>query len=389
MAGQLAGQWAGQLAGRVSGRIRRGVTGTAVAAAAMAALTGSQAPGLAAGASAPEGANTSPDQEISGDTHYYRELPPLGVRYMAGPSAQPSSGGPVVAVGRAALPGTVLAAYRKAEAALARSAPGCDLRWQLLAAIGQVESGQARGGRVDADGTTYAPIIGPQLNGQGFAQIRDTDGGAYDRDTSYDHAVGPMQFIPSTWARWGADGNGDGSADPHNVYDAALAAGRYLCAGGRDLSRAQDLDRAILSYNRSREYLRVVLSWYGYFRDGHQVVPDGSDAGSGSAAGSGSGSGSGTKPGSPGTARSKPGGPGPRTGATPSRPASEPPSSSPEPSAKPTPKPAPKPSPSERATDEVKPRAPLPTPPGTGIGLPGDGEGVLPDADGGTLTGNG
>ncbi|MBT2394840.1 lytic transglycosylase domain-containing protein [Streptomyces sp. ISL-100] len=355
----------------------------------MAALTGSQAPGLAAGASTPGGANTSPDQEISGDTHYYHELPPLGVRYMSGPSAQPSSGGPVVAVDRAALPGTVLAAYRKAEAALAQSAPGCDLRWQLLAAIGQVESGQARGGRVDADGTTYAPIIGPQLNGRGFAQIRDTDGGAYDRDTSYDHAVGPMQFIPSTWARWGADGNGDGSADPHNVYDAALAAGRYLCAGGRDLSRAQDLDSAILSYNRSREYLRVVLSWYGYFRDGHQVVPDRSGTGSAS----GSGSGSGTKPGSPGTAGSKPGGAGPRTPATPSRPASEPPSSSPKPSAKPTPKPVPKPSPSDRSTGGVKPVAPLPSAPGTGtgpgIGLPGDGEGVLPDADGGTLTDNG
>ncbi|MCZ0986095.1 hypothetical protein O1M54_11290 [Streptomyces diastatochromogenes] len=42
----------------------------------------------------------------------------------------------------------MFAAYRRAEAELARTAPGCRLRWQLLAAIGQVESGQARGGRV-------------------------------------------------------------------------------------------------------------------------------------------------------------------------------------------------------------------------------------------------
>ena len=46
----------------------------------------------------------------------------------------------------AGIPATVLAAYKKAEAALAESKPGCELPWQLLAAIGKVESGQARGG---------------------------------------------------------------------------------------------------------------------------------------------------------------------------------------------------------------------------------------------------
>ncbi|MGX1887477.1 lytic transglycosylase domain-containing protein [Streptomyces sp. NPDC055287] len=358
----------------MAGRIRRGVAGTAVSAAAMVVLAGSQAPGLVAGASAAEGANTAPGQGIPGDTHYYRELPPLSVRYMPGSSARSSSGGgPVVPFGRAAVPGTVLGAYRRAEAGLAKSAPACDLRWQLLAAIGQVESGQARGGRVDADGTTYAPIIGPQLNGRGFARIRDTDGGAYDNDTSYDHAVGPMQFIPSTWARWGADGNGDGSMNPHNVYDAALAAGRYLCAAGRDLSRPQDLNRAILSYNRSREYLRVVLSWYGYFRDGHQVLP------------AGGGSASGTKPVPSGSTRPEPGSPGPRAGSAPSRPASPPPPSTSKPTPGPTPA-APKPSPSERPVGGVRPAPPLATEPG--IGLPTTG-GVLPDTDGGTLTGNG
>lgn len=352
----------------------------------MVVLTGSQAPTLAASASAAEKVNASPYQGISGDTHYYRELPPLVVRYLSGSSRRSSAttGGPVVAVDGAAVPGAVLGAYRKAEEALARSAPGCGLRWQLLAAIGQVESGQARGGRLDADGTTYAPIIGPQLNGRGFAQIRDTDNGAYDGDSAYDHAVGPMQFIPSTWARWGADGNGDGSADPHNVYDAALAAGRYLCAGGRDLARSQDLDRAILSYNHSREYLRLVLSWYGYFMDGHHVVSGG---------GTGSGSGSGTKPGADKGVRNEQGDPGPRTGATPARPASPPPPASSKPSPqpktepKPAPKPSPQPSPSDRPVGGVQPAPPLATDPG--IGLPTGG--VLPDADGdgGALTDNG
>ncbi|MBT2543235.1 lytic transglycosylase domain-containing protein [Streptomyces sp. ISL-44] len=357
------------MAGRLPVRMCKGVRGTAVAAAAMAALTGSQAPGLAASASSPVEATMSPNQGTSGDAYYFRELPPLASH---GTSAQqPSSAGAVFAAGRAALPATVLAAYRNAESTLVRSTPRCGLRWQLLAAIGQVESGQARGGRVDADGTTYAPIIGPQLNGQGFALIRDTDGGAYDGDPSYDHAVGPMQFIPSTWAGWGADGNGDGRTDPHNVHDAALAAGRYLCAAGNDLSRPQDLDRAILSYNHSREYLSVVLSWYAYFRDGHRVVPDQGGAGSG------------TEVDSPGTGRTEPAGPEPGTETPPASPAPTPP---------PRPKPAPTPAPSPTADPPdggAKTRPPLvtaPSPaPGTGIDVPGDG--VLPDT--GMVPGNG
>ncbi|WNM31139.1 lytic transglycosylase domain-containing protein [Streptomyces sp. Li-HN-5-11] len=168
----------------------------------------------------------------------------------------------------------MFAAYRHAETELARTAPGCLLRWQLLAAIGQVESGQAWGGRVTPDGRTVTPILGPRLDGGAFAAVRDTDGGAWDGDPVYDRAVGPMQFIPSTWARWGADGNGDGVADPDNVYDAALAAGRYLCAGGRDLSDPAGLDAAILGYNHSEAYLRTVRAWYAYFLEGHQVVPD-------------------------------------------------------------------------------------------------------------------
>ncbi|MEU6879134.1 lytic murein transglycosylase [Streptomyces sp. NPDC046712] len=342
--------------------------GTAVAVAAMAALTGSQAPGLAASAAVPK-AGATPDSGTSGDSFYLSELPPLVVR---NPAPSPTRAAFVALADRGALPATVFAAYRRAEAALARSGPGCALRWQLLAAIGQVESGQARGGRVDAHGTTYAPIIGPQLNGQDFALIRDTDGGAYDGDPSYDHAVGPMQFIPSTWARWGADGNGDGRADPHNVHDAALAAGRYLCAGGRDLSRPQDLDRAILSYNRSREYLSVVLSWYGYFRDGHRVVPDlsGSDVATDSGTGASSGS-------FPGTARTGTADPGPRTGASPSPSApSSPPG--PNPTSQPTSEPSPTPASPATAPDSLPS---LVTGPDPGVGR------VLPEPE--ALPGNG
>lgn len=263
----------------MAGQRVRTARGTAAAVAALVALTASQAPGaVPARASAPAPGQTPPGHgpSVSGDTPYRTELPPLRTGKRDGGGARTGASGGAPAQAGAALPASVFAAYRRAEERLSREAPGCRLRWQLLAAIGQVESGQARGGRVTSDGTTVTPILGPRLDGVAYALIRDTDGGGHDGDAVYDRAVGPMQFIPSTWARWGADGNGDGRADPNNVFDAALAAGRYLCAGGRDLSVPAELDRAILGYNHSAAYLRTVRAWYAYFLDGHRVVPDGS-----------------------------------------------------------------------------------------------------------------
>ncbi|GGV26571.1 hypothetical protein GCM10010260_78700 [Streptomyces filipinensis] len=249
----------------MAGHMVRGVKGTVIATAAMAALTASQASGAApVRAAVPVQRPGGHGPSVSGDTPYRTELPPPA-RVRTGKKTS---------VDGAALPATVFAAYQHAEAELARTAPGCRLRWQLLAAIGQVESGQAQGGRVTAAGTTVTPILGPRLDGGAFAVVRDSDGGAYDEDVVYDRAVGPMQFIPSTWAGWGVDGNGDGRADPDNVFDAALAAGRYLCAAGRDLSEPAGLDAAILGYNHSAAYLRTVRAWYAYFLEGHRVVPD-------------------------------------------------------------------------------------------------------------------
>ncbi|OIJ91548.1 lytic transglycosylase [Streptomyces sp. MUSC 14] len=265
-------------------RLRKGAATTAVAAAAVAALSASQAPGAtggdhgrqaAAGASAPvPGADGN---SATGNSPYYTDLPPLNSPNPSpSPSSTPSAGTPVPqGDGEAGIPATVLDAYKKAEAELRSSKPECNLPWQLLAAIGEVESGQADGGRVSADGTTLTPILGPVLDGNGFALIKDTDHGAYDGSALYDRAVGPMQFIPSTWAWAGRDGNGDGKKDPNNVYDAALAAGHYLCRNGWDLSRQADLSSAILSYNNSQDYLNTVLSWLEYYRTGGHSVPDG------------------------------------------------------------------------------------------------------------------
>ncbi|MET7684921.1 lytic transglycosylase domain-containing protein [Streptomyces sp. NPDC005423] len=317
-------------------RLRKGAATTAVAAAAVAALSASQAPGVTAadqGRQLPTGAQTASgattDDSATGDSPYYTDLPPLK---SPAPSPSPTIGTPVsVGEAEAGIPATVLDAYKKAEAELAESKPGCNLPWQLLAAIGKVESGQARGGRVDADGTTLGRILGPELDGNGFALIKDTDNGAYDGNSAYDQAVGPMQFIPSTWAWAGRDGNGDGKKDPNNVYDAALAAGHYLCRNDWNLSTDAGLHSAILSYNNSQDYLNTVLSWLEYYRKGTHSVPDGT----------------GTLP----SGRSDDSA-GPSPSPTPSTPASPHPGSTTEPPATPSP-------------DPTEPGTPTPSPPST------------------------
>ncbi|WP_054567209.1 lytic transglycosylase domain-containing protein [Frankia sp. R43] len=168
------------------------------------------------------------------------------------------------------IPTQLLAAYQKAAQQLADDKPSCNLPWELLAAIGKVESNHATGRSITTDGTVTSPLIlGPRLNGTGGnALIRDSDNGALDHDTVYDRAVGPMQFIPTTWAGSGRDGNGDGIKNPHNIHDADLAAGHYLCARDRDLDDAADLRAAILSYNPSDAYVRTVLTWLNGYRQG-------------------------------------------------------------------------------------------------------------------------
>jgi hypothetical protein len=175
------------------------------------------------------------------------------------------------------IPSTVLAAYKAAEAALAASSPSCHLPWALVAGIGRVESGHASGGKVDSAGTTNGRILGPRLDGTtvGTATIRDSDAGALDGDTGFDRAVGPMQFIPGTWKSFAKDGNNDGVASPHNVFDAAVAAGTYLCSGGGDLSQPAAQRAALLRYNRSDAYGALVLRWAAAYGGGVAVLPDG------------------------------------------------------------------------------------------------------------------
>ncbi|MFY9807706.1 MAG: lytic murein transglycosylase [Pseudonocardiaceae bacterium] len=170
------------------------------------------------------------------------------------------------------IPGAVLDAYKFAQRTLAQTQPGCHLSWSILAGIGRIESGHASDGRVDAYGNTLGPILGPRLDGSpGMAAIPDTDHGQLDGDPVWDRAVGPMQFIPSSWRAYGVDGNGDGVANPNNIYDATIATGRYLCAGGTDLSVPVQQQAAVFRYNHSATYVAIVLGWAHAYLTG--VIP--------------------------------------------------------------------------------------------------------------------
>ena len=173
------------------------------------------------------------------------------------------------------IPAQALAAYQAAQRLLAEADPGCRIDWALLAGIGKVESDHGRWGRnlLDAGGTAVPGIFGIPLTGDGVARITDSDGGRYDRDVVFDRAVGPMQFIPGTWRSVGADGNDDGRRDPQNIFDAATAAGVYLCSGSGDLTQSSDLTRAVLRYNYSMDYVAKVTSIAASYRSGHSVVP--------------------------------------------------------------------------------------------------------------------
>lgn len=162
---------------------------------------------------------------------------------------------------RTRIPARVVQAYAAAELAQRAATPRCGLSWVTLAGVGRVESvhGQLRGGRVDADGVARPMIIGPPLDGtNGTREVRDTDGGALDRDTTYDRAVGPLQFLPTTWARYAADGNGDGVRDPNQIDDAARGAAAYLCSGRRDMAAGTGWWAGVLAYNQSTSYAQLV-----------------------------------------------------------------------------------------------------------------------------------
>ncbi len=162
--------------------------------------------------------------------------------------------------GRLGMGWPALRAYGRAQLSVRASNPACRVTWTTLAAIGWVEThnGTYGGSVVGADGVVRPTIVGPALDGAGGrALVRSTDGGALDGDRVYDRAVGPMQFIPTTWRSYGR-------GNPSDFDAAAAAAARYLCAVD-DAASSSGWRRAVLAYNRSDAYVGDVYAaaqWY-------------------------------------------------------------------------------------------------------------------------------
>ena len=270
-----------------------------------------------------------------------------------------------------AIPSAALAAYQRAEAVINTADDTCNLPWQLVAAIGRVESdhGRSGGSSLDDEGVATPGIVGPRLNGRaGVQEVSDTDAGLLDGDERFDRAVGPMQFIPSTWSVVGVDADNDGQRNPQDIDDAALASAVYLCSGQDDLSTEAGQRASVVRYNHSRPYVDLVLSiMTAYLSGDYTTVPNGTVAGGfltpmvpsggGEGPGGDGGGGGGGKPGDPGEQDGGPDGPG---SPTPGAPA-------PTPSGNPAPTPAggptggPKPVPTGSVTPTT-PAAPLPSP---------------------------
>lgn len=181
------------------------------------------------------------------------------------------------------IPSAALSAYQRGAQIINAADPTCNVPWELLAAIGRVESnhGQYDGNILNSDGVSTPGIYGPQLNGKNGTQaITDTDGGELDKDAVYDRAVGPMQFIPSTWSSVKVDADGDGERNPQDIDDASLASGVYLCSGPDDMSTRKGQEASIFRYNHSREYVDLVLRIMEAYSQGEYTsVPSGTYGG--------------------------------------------------------------------------------------------------------------
>jgi Transglycosylase SLT domain/D-alanyl-D-alanine carboxypeptidase len=190
---------------------------------------------------------------------------------MFGLTASGEPGEPTAGFVADGIPPVAADAYERAAAAARDFTPACEIPAWLLAGVGQVESGHGThgGATISPDGTVTPPIVGVALPRLGA----DTDGGTWDGSSTADHAVGPTQFIPATWRAYGRDGNGDGTADPHNMYDATLTAAVYLCSAGSPMATEANWRRGLLAYNHSQQYVTDVLAAGARYRVGIATGP--------------------------------------------------------------------------------------------------------------------
>jgi hypothetical protein len=183
---------------------------------------------------------------------------------------------PAAATGSAGVSSVALAAYQRAAATCS------GLRWELMAGIGQVESGHGTSGGsvIGPDGVAVPPILGPPLDGSGAGgnttpMPAGVWAGRWGVTGPWLQAVGPMQFLPPTFDAWAADGDGDGITDPQDIDDAAATAAAYLCGPSGELT---DERAALRRYNASDAYVEDVLAWAARYAAASPLVVDQADA---------------------------------------------------------------------------------------------------------------
>jgi membrane-bound lytic murein transglycosylase B len=254
---------------RVSRGVRAPVFGIALITPVVLAGAVAAAPGNVGAAAHAVGSTpaVAPAPESTGFAVVAAAKPPANFRFAATSSSLPPPAAVINSPGGMRIPGMALSAYRKAEQAMSVASPGCGVSWNLLAGIGRIESSHANGGATDSRGTAIRPIYGPALDGTlpGNEIIMQSSAGGR---AVYARAMGPMQFLPGTWSRYASDGDGDGRADPQNLFDATLSAARYLCSGGLNLRNQSQALTAILRYNNSMAYAQNVLGWAAAYATG-------------------------------------------------------------------------------------------------------------------------
>ena len=230
----------------------------------------------AAASSLPDG-TTVPNEAIEAPA----SVPPPGVLANAVPEGSADS--VVSGASSNGIPAPAIAAYQRAAQIIDSADKSCNIPWELIAAIGRVESdhGRYNGNALTESGVSKPGIYGIALNGKNGTQaINDTDGGQLDKDTVFDRAVGSMQFIPSTWQVVKVDADGDSKRNPQDIDDAALASAVYLCSGKDNLSERKGQEAAVYRYNHSQDYVNLVLRIMEAYSSGdYSAVPSGAQAG--------------------------------------------------------------------------------------------------------------
>lgn len=201
------------------------------------------------------------------------EQPAYVQRVAIGINPQAGAPGAISTLSTNGIPSAALYAYHRAETLLAGADGACRLPWNLVAAIGRVESnhGRAQGSALNANGLATPAIFGTTKK-----TVQDSDSGKFDRNSGNDVPVGPMGLLPEVLNTTLVDADSDGTIDPQDIDDSATATGVFLCSGIGDLSTEDGARAAVQRFNSDKDYVDLVLRISASYANGaYSQTPDG------------------------------------------------------------------------------------------------------------------